>query len=145
MLPGNDIEKKLAAIWCEILNLSTVGVQEDFFELGGHSLKASLLAAKIRQEFNVDIALSQIFHLSTIENIGNYIKEISKSNQSVIEKQGNKTYYDVSFGQSRLFALNQFDPDSTTYHISRAVMIEGGISNKKVAKHLESLYKGMNP
>ena len=139
LLPGNDIEKKLAAIWCEILNLSTVGVQEDFFELGGHSLKASLLAAKIRQEFNVDIALSQIFHLSTIENIGNYIKEISKSNQSVIEKQGNKTYYDVSFGQSRLFALNQFDPDSTTYHISRAVMIEGGISNKKVAETFRKL------
>lgn len=134
LLPRNDTEKKLASSWCWILNLPTVGVREDFFESGGHSLKAALLVANIRQEFNVDISLSQVFHLSTIENIAQYIHETGKSNQSVIEKQGNKTYYDVSFAQGRLFALSHFAPDSTAYHITRAVMIEGKISHEKVAE-----------
>jgi amino acid adenylation domain-containing protein/non-ribosomal peptide synthase protein (TIGR01720 family) len=38
VLPRTDEERRLAAIWCEVLDLETVSVEEDFFDLGGDSI-----------------------------------------------------------------------------------------------------------
>lgn len=34
-LPSTPIEQDLAQLWCEVLNLSSIDVQEGFFDLGG--------------------------------------------------------------------------------------------------------------
>ena len=36
--PRTPIEEALSGIWCEVLGLKQVGVQDNFFDLGGHSL-----------------------------------------------------------------------------------------------------------
>ena len=33
-LPQNAIEKKIVAVWQEVLKLETVGIRDNFFELG---------------------------------------------------------------------------------------------------------------
>ncbi|MCI0471701.1 MAG: non-ribosomal peptide synthetase, partial [Candidatus Aminicenantes bacterium] len=79
--PGSEIEKKLAAIWQDILptrkndsNMSpAIGIDSDFFELGGHSLKASLLSAQIWKEFNCQVSLTKIFETPTIRALAQYI------------------------------------------------------------------------
>jgi natural product biosynthesis luciferase-like monooxygenase protein len=36
--PRNDLESAIAAIWRDVLQVETVGIDENFFDLGGHSL-----------------------------------------------------------------------------------------------------------
>ena len=36
--PRNPMEEKLAKIWCDVLNLKEVSVEDSIFELGGDSL-----------------------------------------------------------------------------------------------------------
>ena len=36
--PQTPLEKKIAAIWSEVLDLERVGMTDNFFDLGGHSL-----------------------------------------------------------------------------------------------------------
>jgi len=36
-MPRSESEKRIAAIFCEILELRNVGRDDDFFDLGGHS------------------------------------------------------------------------------------------------------------
>jgi hypothetical protein len=38
--PQTPLEKLLATIWSELLEVKAIGVNENFFELGGHSLLA---------------------------------------------------------------------------------------------------------
>lgn len=73
--PRDDIERKLVAIWEELLGVDQVGVQDSFFDLGGHSLVAVRLFAKIKQAFNVDYPISILFEAPTVEGCANLLRE----------------------------------------------------------------------
>ncbi|MFK7786295.1 MAG: amino acid adenylation domain-containing protein, partial [Crocinitomicaceae bacterium] len=51
--PSNDIESRLVEMWQELLQLDTIGTQDDFFVLGGHSLRATQLIIRVEEEFGV--------------------------------------------------------------------------------------------
>lgn len=65
--PRDEIEAKLAELWCELLGLSQVGVLDNFFDLGGHSLIAVRLFAKVKRVFSVEFPISILFEAPTIE------------------------------------------------------------------------------
>lgn len=67
--PRNDTEETLTEIWQEVLHLEKVGVTDNFFDLGGHSLLATQVVSRVREHFNVELALSALFEEPTIENI----------------------------------------------------------------------------
>ena len=64
-LPANEVEQTLLNIWREIVGVERISRNESFFELGGHSLSAVQVAAKIRQEFNVNLPLRTVFQQPT--------------------------------------------------------------------------------
>ena len=47
--PRTETEYAIAAIWCEVLGIPSVGVHDDFFKLGGHSLLATQVVARMRK------------------------------------------------------------------------------------------------
>ncbi len=67
--PRNELEQELAAIWSEILGAEKVGIYDDFFELGGHSLLATRLISRVRETFEVDLPLSSLFEVTTIDGL----------------------------------------------------------------------------
>ncbi|UZW58432.1 non-ribosomal peptide synthetase [Lysobacter enzymogenes] len=64
--PRDERERELAAIWCELLRLPQVGVEDDFFALGGNSLGAIRLKARVEARFNVELELAGLFARPTI-------------------------------------------------------------------------------
>lgn len=73
--PRNEIEKKIAAIWQEILGIETVGIHDDFFELGGESLMGVRLFTQIRKAFGVNLPLDSLFQAPTVAQISEIIGE----------------------------------------------------------------------
>jgi acyl carrier protein len=59
--PQGDVECALAEIWQALLNVPAVGRDDHFFELGGHSLIAVQFIARIREQFEVDLPLKELF------------------------------------------------------------------------------------
>ena len=77
--PATDVEKKLVAIWKDLLSIDQVGISDNFFELGGHSLLVIKLISNIKKEFLLDIPVSALFEFTTIEELAKYIEfEISE-------------------------------------------------------------------
>jgi amino acid adenylation domain-containing protein len=74
--PRTPTEESLARIWADILMLERVGVQDDFFALGGHSLRATLMIARIRDTFQLDIPLRELFQVRTIAGLARVIERI---------------------------------------------------------------------
>ncbi|GAB3786491.1 non-ribosomal peptide synthetase [Dyella agri] len=50
----------LAAIWCELIGIDQVGVDDSFFDLGGHSLLAAEMVARVQRETSVRLHLLDV-------------------------------------------------------------------------------------
>jgi amino acid adenylation domain-containing protein len=67
--PRTPVEKTLAAIWAELLNIEQIGIHDNFFDLGGHSLLATKMIARIKHELQVDLPVSDLFEFSTVSQL----------------------------------------------------------------------------
>src|SRR5207245_35503 len=72
--PGDDVERRLAAVWEEILNVRPIGVDESFFDLGGHSLLTVRLMARVEREFGERLPLSLLFRGGTIASLADALR-----------------------------------------------------------------------
>ncbi|QDR79897.1 amino acid adenylation domain-containing protein [Sporomusa termitida] len=54
------LEREIAEMWKTLLNIDTVGKEQEFFEIGGDSLLATRFLAGVKTEFGVDFSLRQL-------------------------------------------------------------------------------------
>jgi FkbH-like protein len=60
--PGmTETERKLAEIWADLLNISSISVSDNFFDLGGHSLLAVLLAVRVKETFGIELPIDDVY------------------------------------------------------------------------------------
>ncbi|MEH1807830.1 non-ribosomal peptide synthetase [Nostoc sp.] len=72
--PRSQVEKLLAQIWAKVLGKEQVGIHDNFFELGGHSLLATQLISRIRDTFQIDVPVRNLFAAPTVEQLTKYIE-----------------------------------------------------------------------
>jgi amino acid adenylation domain-containing protein len=73
--PTTPIEGSLMAIWADVLNYHSFGVDDDFFDLGGRSLEATQIASRARQLFHIDLPLSRFFEEATVAAMAKRIEQ----------------------------------------------------------------------
>jgi amino acid adenylation domain-containing protein/thioester reductase-like protein len=76
ILPRNPLEQKLAEIWCQVLGLEKVSVEENFFNLGGHSLATIQIISRIRETLEIDLPLQYLFTEPTIAGLTKIINQL---------------------------------------------------------------------
>jgi amino acid adenylation domain-containing protein len=57
--PRNETQRRIAAIWADLLAVPVTDVDSDFFDMGGHSLLAARLISDVEQTFGVELPLSR--------------------------------------------------------------------------------------
>lgn len=72
--PRSPVEQQLAEIWAKVLGLERVGIHDNFFELGGHSLLLTQLLVQVRDMFQVDLSLGNLFEAPTISGLAERIE-----------------------------------------------------------------------
>ncbi|MBN3950378.1 MAG: amino acid adenylation domain-containing protein [Nostoc sp. NMS7] len=73
--PQNKVEQIIANIWQEVLRLETVGVHDNFFDLGGNSLLIVQVLSKLREVFNMDIPMVDVYKCPTINALAKYLNQ----------------------------------------------------------------------
>ena len=64
--PRTPVEEFLAEVWCEVLRVPSVGINQRFLDLGGDSLLAARTVARVCQQLDVDITLLDFLDAPTI-------------------------------------------------------------------------------
>ncbi|MEH1773540.1 amino acid adenylation domain-containing protein [Nostoc sp.] len=138
--PRTPIEEMLAQIWAQVLKVEQVSIYDNFFELGGHSLLATQLVSRIRTNLKVELPLRSLFAAATLAELA---QEMGQLQQQNLEKtslpilpRARDAELPLSYGQQRLWFLDQFEPNSAIYNIPTALHLQGTL---KVAALEQSL------
>ncbi|MFT4928346.1 MAG: amino acid adenylation domain-containing protein [Phenylobacterium sp.] len=73
--PSTATQQYLHDLWCTMLELDQISIEDSFFELGGHSLMATKLVNKINEHYAISLGLRQFFEASTIGDSAAVIDE----------------------------------------------------------------------
>ncbi|MET0179398.1 MAG: non-ribosomal peptide synthetase, partial [Novosphingobium sp.] len=71
--PRNAVEARIQGIWCDVLKLPRIGLNDNFFDLGGHSLLAVQVHYRLRDVSDQPLALTDIFRFPTIATLADHL------------------------------------------------------------------------
>ncbi|MBN1040276.1 amino acid adenylation domain-containing protein [Clostridium botulinum] len=114
--PKSKYEKKLAEIWCEILNIERVSINKSFFDVGGHSLKIMNLISKVYRVFGLELPFDIILQNISLKEMANYIESqlIDEIQAEDIAKENDK---DISI---KITPMQQWFISENFNHISNS-------------------------
>ena len=73
--PRTRAEKQLASLWCELLQLEEIGIDDSFFDLGGNSLAAVRMVSQFHNRCGREIPPVKVFQYHTIAKLAGYLEE----------------------------------------------------------------------
>jgi fengycin family lipopeptide synthetase D len=140
--PQNGLEKDLAKIWSELLNLEKISADADFFRCGGDSLRAVALQVKIRKTLEYEISLSDIFSNPSPQKMAELLEASGKDNRNpMIEKAPELPHYPASVAQQQLFLLSRMQGIKTSYNMPLRIDIQGDLDRKALSGAVRNLLK----
>jgi amino acid adenylation domain-containing protein len=141
-------EAEIAAIWRDILKLSTVGYRENFFVLGGESLMAARLLARIGEMTGVDLPVECIFgDGGTVAGLAQLVRDAENgveiaapsSVAGPIIRRDRTAATPLSFSQERLRFLSELDPNDHIYNMQGAVRLTGSLEPNVLRRVLNAI------
>lgn len=78
----SELERALARIWQQVLQIERVGLNDNFFDLGGHSLLAAQVQARIGDGLHVELPIIKLFQYPTISALAKYLSQDQKDRTS---------------------------------------------------------------
>jgi amino acid adenylation domain-containing protein len=79
-----DTERAIAEVWKEVLDLQTVGRQDNFFDLGGHSLLLGKVLTRVRSLSKRSVAMVDLFKYPTVQALAAYVT----GDDALVENRG---------------------------------------------------------
>ncbi|MGR4879945.1 amino acid adenylation domain-containing protein [Streptomyces sp. LARHCF249] len=125
--PRNAVEETIAGVWAEVLDLDQVGVHDDFFALGGNSILSVRAAARLREALGITLSLRVLFDTPTVAALAASVDSAEQGAEISIPRVSREGLLPMSYGQRRLWFLENFDPGSAEYHTAFALRLTGRV------------------
>lgn len=156
--PRTPLEEMITTIWASVLDHEHISVHDNFFQMGGHSLLATQIVARIREIFQIEVSVRDLFETPTIAALAASLANTKYANEHptipALLPTTKRAVYPLSFAQQRLWFLDQLQPGNTAYNIAAVVSLKGTLHkdillqslNEIVRRHdiLRTTFKAVN-
>ncbi|EKM50740.1 uncharacterized protein PHACADRAFT_104143 [Phanerochaete carnosa HHB-10118-sp] len=168
ILPADEVEARLCAIFGRLLSVRAVSPLANFFQIGGHSLLATRLKSALESEFRIVIPLRTVFTRSSPRKLAASIRDILPSTPSdqrvglpaktVVSHSGasdssdelsmdmmtpsDGTHYQLSFAQQRLWFLSKlayFGSQNICYNTPYILKLEGPLNIATLERTIQEI------
>ncbi len=144
--PETAMEKRIAAVWSEMLQVENIGRHDHFFALGGHSLLAIRVAGRIGADLSLDIprTLREFLANPVLSEWARRLEtlqapESATPNEVPLVHEANRAHTPLSFVQEQLWFVNQLDPGNTAYNTPFALRLQGSLDIDALARSVDTL------
>ncbi|HWB13497.1 MAG TPA: amino acid adenylation domain-containing protein [Pirellulales bacterium] len=139
--PRTATERKLAAIFGDVLGMDVLDVHANFFDLGGQSLLAGQLAARIRAEFSAEMPLRTLFSKPTIAGLASWL-ELPEASQGgtlpPVTCADRALPLPLSSSQEQLWFLEQLESEPR-YVLTASIHLRGPLDVGALERSLSTI------
>lgn len=134
--PETQLEKDIARIWEEILQIERVGLNDDFFKLGGNSILGIQMIHKLNNKIGIHVKVTELFKHKTIAALcetltdGGYLPRIYSAQQATAP---------LSFAQERLWFIENYEQGTNAYHIPLCIKLNSLAEVDALKKSLQAI------
>nr|VFJ47074.1 MAG: amino acid adenylation domain-containing protein [Candidatus Kentron sp. FM]VFJ50934.1 MAG: amino acid adenylation domain-containing protein [Candidatus Kentron sp. FM] len=100
--PRSETERRVAAIWRQVLQLDVVGVLDNFFDLGGNSLLLTRAHGRLEEEFGRAISMVDLFEYPAIRALAHHLAEPLDDTKPGVAKVAKAGVAQAGIEQSRV-------------------------------------------
>ncbi|HVN52764.1 MAG TPA: amino acid adenylation domain-containing protein [Anaerolineaceae bacterium] len=142
---STPLELGLAELWREVLGVRQIRPDSHFFEMGGHSLLATRLVSRVRETYEINLPLRDLFEAPTLEGfstrVNSYLTASNGLKQPPLQRASRSGPTPLSFAQKRLWFLEQLAPGDLSYNLPLAVRLEGDLDYSALQASLNEIVR----
>jgi acyl-CoA synthetase (AMP-forming)/AMP-acid ligase II/acyl carrier protein len=76
--PRSELERQIATIWADLLDVDRIAVDQDIFALGVDSITVTQIISRLREHFGVDFSFKDIFDAPTVAAVAARLQSSKK-------------------------------------------------------------------
>jgi amino acid adenylation domain-containing protein len=143
------VEELVAGIWSDLLQVESVGLDEDFFALGGHSLLVAQVLSRLRQTLRVEVPLVEFFRRPTVAALAATVEQADLGALAAelpelgpprpAPRDGRRL--PLSYAQERVWFLEQLQPGNLAYNFQVTFRFAGRLGVAALAGALGEIVR----
>jgi acyl-CoA synthetase (AMP-forming)/AMP-acid ligase II/acyl carrier protein len=136
--PRSELERELARIWADLLDIDQVGVDQDVFALGVDSLAMTQMILRLEERFAVDFSFEDIFHAPTVAALALRVESSRKGSTEPLASPSDPTTetacvnkdgpQPVSIVQERMLRIERKLPGLPQFNLPFAYRLQGPLN-----------------
>ncbi|WOH79419.1 AMP-binding protein [Bradyrhizobium sp. BEA-2-5] len=135
--PSSELERQLAGIWKDILDIDRISVDQDVFALGVDSLAMTQLILRVEEYFGVMLSFEDIFNSSTVAALALRLESSKESAGSLarphdppsqISRADADGAQSISIVQERMLRIERKLPGLPQFNLPFAYRLQGRLS-----------------
>jgi acyl-CoA synthetase (AMP-forming)/AMP-acid ligase II/acyl carrier protein len=136
--PGSELERQLARIWADLLDIDQVGVDQDVFALGVDSLAMTQMILRLEERFGVDFSFEDIFNAPTVAALALRVESSKKGSTEPSVSSSDPTMetacvkgdgpQPVSIVQERMLRIERKLPGLPQFNLPFAYRLQGPLN-----------------
>lgn len=139
----SPLEQTITRIWCDALDVPSVGLQQDFFEVGGHSLKAAQVAARLSQQFRLEVPVRLVFEAPTVAGLATALEQLLMEMKTEMlqlpSASPERELLELSPNQQVIWEIQQHTGEQAFLVLPYAVRLHGTIDHDILEMAVQSL------
>jgi acyl carrier protein len=143
--PRTLVEEVLAGIWIELLGVERVGIHDNFFDLGGHSLLAVQMVSRAREALKVTLPVRLVFEWPTLCQLAERVEQTMRPDHelplSSVKSGARAGNLPLSYGQQRLWFLDQLEPGNPVFNVPASVRLTGALQLSALQQSLNEVIR----
>lgn len=132
--PATDTERRVAAVFQQVLGVPRTGRTANFFALGGHSLLAARVLQRLRSETGATLALRDFFAAPTVARVASAIdaqraaRDEAERPRPLVRREWG-ALRPLSMTQERIWYVHAATPDTTVFNLPSAFWFTGPLEH----------------
>ncbi|HEX7154086.1 MAG TPA: amino acid adenylation domain-containing protein [Thermoanaerobaculia bacterium] len=138
--PATPLETGVLTVFGEVLGTVRLGTHDDFFHAGGDSLSAMQVIVRLNQRLGVELPADTLFEHPTVTELAAFLEgRLAPTGGSILTREEHGEQRPLSFGQHRLWLLDQLEPGTPDYNMQVALRWSGALSVAALEESLSEI------